>query len=110
MEEDTLVTGINSYYLSGNHNEALSIGDITKTVIYYGDGETLTIEGGYLELGLIDTIVDMAVCFAGAMLFLVAEGIDGSFGGRFAKYIIPEVCAKPAAQGGTAADAGEGVA
>lgn len=107
MEEDTLITSFGSYYLSGNHNETVSIENITETWIFFGDGEKYIIEGGYLELGLIDTIVDMAVCFAGAMLFLVVEGIDGSFGGKLAKFLIPEVCAKPVGESEPAAEAGE---
>lgn len=104
MEEDTLITSFRSYLLSGNHNETVDIEDIIRTVIYYGDGQTYVIEGGYLELGLIDTIEDMAVCFAGAVVFLIVEGVDGSLGGKFAKYLIPEVCAKPRTEDAPAAE------
>lgn len=94
MEEDAIITGFGSYLLSGNHNETVEIEGITQTIIIYGDGEEYIIEGGYLELGLIDTIEDMAVCLLGGVVFLIVEGIDGALGGRFAKYLIPEVCAK----------------
>ncbi len=35
----------------------------------------LTIDG-YLDIGLIDTIEDMAVCFLGAIIYFVAIAID----------------------------------
>ncbi|MBE5734265.1 MAG: hypothetical protein E7347_04340 [Clostridiales bacterium] len=69
MMEDTLVNKINSYFLSGTHAKAVTLDGITKTVIYYGNGNTYTING-YLDLGLIDTLVDMIVCTGGALVFM----------------------------------------
>lgn len=69
MEEDTLITSFHSYYVSGTHKHAGIIDDITKTEIFYGDGLMYTIEGGYLDIGLIDTLNDMLVCFIGAIVF-----------------------------------------
>lgn len=69
MQEDTVVTGFGSYLLSGTHSEIVSVEGITQTVIYYGDGESLVISG-YLDIGLIDTVCDMFVCFLGDVVFV----------------------------------------
>ncbi len=68
MMEDTVVNSIRSYLLAGTHNELVVIDGIVKTVIHYGDGLTYTVEG-YLDLGLIDTVIDMLVCTVGALIF-----------------------------------------
>ena len=75
MQEDTIVNGFNSYLLSGTHSETFNIDGITQTVIYFGSGKSVTIDG-YLDIGLIDTIEDMAVCFLGAIIYFVAIAID----------------------------------
>ena len=69
MMEDTFVNKINSYLLAGSHSETVTIDGITKTVIYYGNGKTYTING-YLDLGLIDTLSDMIICTVGAIIFV----------------------------------------
>ena len=43
--------------------------NIEKTQIYSSDGTITTIEGGYLDLGLTDTIKDLFVNFIGAVVF-----------------------------------------
>lgn len=68
MMEDSYVGSISSYLLSGTHNETVTLDGITKTVIYYADGKTFTVNG-YLDLGLIDTVADMAICTLGAAVF-----------------------------------------
>ena len=70
MQEDGLVYGFNSYFLSGSHNVAYEVNEITKTIIYYGNNEILVIDG-YLDLGLIDTMADMIICLVGALFFMV---------------------------------------
>jgi len=68
MLEDTIVHRIESYLLSGNHNQTVVLENIYETVIYYGDGQSYTI-GGYLDIGVIDTLTDMTVCTVGALIF-----------------------------------------
>ncbi len=68
MLADTYVYNINSYVLSGTHGNAVNLDNVTKTVVYYGNGKTLTING-YLDIGLIDTLGDMIICSIGATLF-----------------------------------------
>ena len=74
MQEDTLVHTIRSFYLSGTHDAPTEIAGITETVIRYEGGRTLTL-AGYLDLGLIDTLTDMAICLCGNLLFLASYPI-----------------------------------
>ena len=67
MLEDTVVYNIRSYLLSGSHNETVDLLDISKTVIYHSGG-AYELEG-YLDLGGLDSLVDMSVCLAGAVAF-----------------------------------------
>lgn len=75
MQEDKIISGFGSYLLSGNHNEVFEVDGITKTIIYYGNGKTLAIDG-YLDIGLFDTIGDMAVCTLGALIYTLALVVD----------------------------------
>lgn len=69
MQKDKLVTKISSVYLNPEgKNKAIVIDDINKTIIYTSDGETI-IDGGYLDLGLNDTMKDLIVNFVGAVVF-----------------------------------------
>ena len=72
MQKDTIVNRISSVSLEvaeGFNPETLD--DISKTVIYYGDNQTITIANGYLDIGLIDTIEDLLVNFIGAITFSI---------------------------------------
>ena len=51
-------------------NEPVVIDNINKTKIYSNDKIT-TIENGYLDLGLIDTMKDLIVNFIGALIFSI---------------------------------------
>lgn len=69
MQKDTIINSINSVLLSGdNSNKITRIKDITETTV---NGNTLGING-YLDIGLIDTMKDLLVNFAGAVVFNVA--------------------------------------
>ncbi len=87
MQEDTLVHTFRSFYLSGTHDTPIEIGGITKTVIYFGD-EALSLPG-YLDLGLSDTLSDMAVCFGGSLVFLAIFPLDRLLGGRLLPRLLP---------------------
>mgnify|MGYP003456736244 CR=1 FL=1 len=55
-----------------NANEPVVIDNINKIEIYTADSEDiLVIEGGYLELGLIDTMKDLFVNFIGAIVYSI---------------------------------------
>lgn len=71
MQKDKLVTKISSVWLNPDgKNKAIVIDDINKTIIYSDFGETV-IEGGYLDLGLNDTMKDLIVNFVGAVVFSI---------------------------------------
>lgn len=69
MQKDTVVNTINSVLLTeGNINQITTINGITDTVV---NGQSLDI-GGYLDIGIIDTMKDMFVNFIGAVVYNVA--------------------------------------
>lgn len=91
MEEDTLINKISTYYFTQDRSDITVIQNITQTVIYYGDGETLVIENGYLDIGFYDTLFDMLVCFIGAIVFGLAMLLDRKFfKGRVRRWFVPE--------------------
>lgn len=52
-------------------NRPVRLDDITSVDIYLENGETVTINEGFLDIGLMDTMKDILVNFAGAALFLI---------------------------------------
>ena len=71
MQKDKLVTKISSVWLNpDDKNKAIIVDNINKTIIYSDSGETV-IEGGYLDLGLNDTMKDLIVNFVGAVVFSI---------------------------------------
>ena len=68
--DDTLVDGFKTFFFGGRHGVVIFEG-ITETVINYGNGESYVIEGGYLDIGLFDTLADMIICTVGALLFAI---------------------------------------
>lgn len=71
MQKDKLVTKISSVWLNPDgKNKAIVVDNINKTIIYTSDGETI-IDGGYLDLGLNDTMKDLIVNFVGAVVFSI---------------------------------------
>lgn len=71
MQKDTLLTAFSSVSVKDPLvNVPTYLTNITKTVIYYGDGQTIEL-AGYLDLGLYDTIKDLFVNCIGALVFAV---------------------------------------
>ena len=90
MQEDMLVHDIKSFFFSGTHNFVTVLEDITETVIHYGGGQTMTVSG-YLDLGLFDTLGDMAICLGGNLVFLLLFPLDKLLRGRLLPHLLPEV-------------------
>ena len=65
MQKDEIISQISSVTLDEtNSNKAIAIKDIEKTVIYNSRGEeVITINGGYLDIGINDTMKDLFVNF-----------------------------------------------
>ena len=75
MQKDRIVTTISSTLLNGEgKNQEEVIKNIEKTIIYgtlNGEKTTITINGGYLDLGINDTMKDLIVNFIGAVVFSI---------------------------------------
>ena len=74
MQKDTAVNTISSVSLNEEtSNKTVILEDISKTEIYSLDDDgnevITTIEGGYLDIGLVDTMEDLFVNFIGAIIF-----------------------------------------
>ena len=76
MQKDTVIPLVSSVSLNEeNKNKAVILKNIEKTEIYSIDSDgnevVTTIEYGYLDTGLIDTMEDLFVNFVGAVVFSV---------------------------------------
>lgn len=71
MQKDTLITNVSSVYLNpDNENKPVVVDNIGKTEIFDKDGKLLyVIDGGYLDIGLNDTMKDLFVNFIRALVF-----------------------------------------
>ena len=54
-----------------NSGIAIRVKDIVDTVIHTVSGETITVNGGYLDIGILDTMKDLLVNLIGAVVFSV---------------------------------------
>lgn len=73
MQKDEIVTQISSVALDKtNSNNPIKINDIGQTVLYNNKGDVImTIENGYLDIGINDTMKDLFVNFLGAIIFSI---------------------------------------
>ena len=71
MQKDTVVKAIGSVSLDPSmSNKVIHIKDIADVVIVHSDGSTQALGlGGYLDIGLYDTMKDLFVNFIGAVVF-----------------------------------------
>ncbi len=95
MQKDTIVSNIHSVMLDPtNSNIPIGIEGITDVIV---NGQSLGL-GGYLDIGLIDTMKDLIVNFVGAVVFSVIGFfyVKNRGKGRFAKGLIPRLKTKDA--------------
>lgn len=95
MQKDTIVNSIHSVMLdSTNSNIPIGIEGIKDVTV---NGQSLGL-GGYLDIGLIDTMKDLLVNFIGAVVFSVIGFfyIKNRGKGKFAKGLIPRLKTKDA--------------
>ena len=73
MQKDRVVQKISSVELNKeNKNDPVVIDNINKTEIYSNNNKKITtVENGYLDLGIIDTMKDLIVNFIGALVFSI---------------------------------------
>lgn len=87
MQEDKIVTSFHSYLLAGTHAKVVDVDNIVKTIIYYGDNQTLVIDG-YLDLGLFDTLNDLVCCIVGTASFAAFLLLDKVAGRALSKAFV----------------------
>lgn len=94
MQKDRIVSTISSIKINPTgENVPVVLKDITKTIIYSNNGnEITTIDNGYLDIGIIDTMKDLIVNFIGAIVFSILGYmyIINRDGYKFLENILPK--------------------
>lgn len=102
MQKDTIVHSIGSVMLEPAAATArLATHDITDVIVVTADGAQHPLGlGGYLDIGILDTMKDLFVNFIGAVVFsfigyfYVKNRGKGWFAKRFIPKVLPESGAK----------------
>lgn len=73
MQKDRIIERFQSVKINpNNENIPINVENIGKTKVYDKNNQViLTIDGGYLDIGLIDTMKDLFVNFIGATVFSI---------------------------------------
>ena len=72
MQKDFIIQNVNSVTLDPQQSgTVIHVDDIVSTVINTASGETYTIDGGYLDIGILDSMKDLLVNLIGAVVFSV---------------------------------------
>lgn len=70
MQKDTLIRSFSTVYLDlTRSNSPVAVNSIAETIIHLSDGSVVTINGGYLDIGIRDTMKDLMVNALGALAF-----------------------------------------
>jgi len=95
MQKDRIVSVVSSTKLNpSGKNVPIVIEDIERTAIYSkNNSNPVIVEGGYLDIGIIDTMKDLFVNFIGAFVFSVIGYlyILNRDGYKFAEKFIPKL-------------------
>ncbi len=95
MQKDTVLSAISTVELDpARSNTPVRINDIADVIVVHSDGTSQALGlGGYLDIGIIDTMKDLFVNFIGAAVFSVIGYVYVKTGGKgkFAKHFIPTV-------------------
>lgn len=110
MQKDAVVHSISSVMLdpTGKNNRVL-IENIVDTIVVTADGRQISLGlGGYLDIGILDTMKDLFVNFIGAVVFSAIGYfyVKGRGKGSFATRFIPRFQRRPASQQAAAPDPG----
>lgn len=69
MQKDTIIHDLYTVTLDETlQNKTVALEDIARTTIEYANGKSVVL-GGYLDIGIIDTMKDLFVNFIGAVVF-----------------------------------------
>ena len=95
MQKDFLLSTLRTVFLDESYsNVVVSVKNIAKTVLYGENGEVLAvIEGGFLDVGVIDTMKDLLLNFVGAIVFCIIGYcyVLNKGDGKFARHFIPTI-------------------
>ena len=95
MQKDTVLSAIGSVALDPTmSNKVIRVKDIADVIIVHADGSQQALGlGGYLDIGLFDTMKDLFVNFVGAVVFSVIGYfyVKQEGKGKFASRFIPKV-------------------
>ena len=95
MQKDTVVHSIGSVMLDpSGGNTPTAIQNITDVIVVTADGTQHSLGlGGYLDIGLLDTMKDLFVNFIGAVVFSIIGYfyVKNRGQGKFARRFIPQV-------------------
>lgn len=95
MQKDTVINTVSSVMLDpAGGNKRIMIQDIIETIVITSDGQEIPLGlGGYLDVGILDTMKDLFVNFIGAVVFsFIGYFYVKSRGkGKFASRFIPQV-------------------
>lgn len=99
MQKDTIVSTFGSVMLDpGGHNVPYHISDVKDAVLVFSDGQQMSLNlGGYLDIGLHDTMLDLLVNFVGAVVFSFIGYfyVKTKGKGTIARMFIPRAIEKP---------------
>ena len=98
MQKDTIVHEISSVMLDpAGGNKTVILRDITDVIVVSG-GEQISLGlGGYLDIGILDTMKDLFVNLIGAVVFSVVGYFyvrsrgEGRFAGKFIPYVLSKL-------------------
>ena len=72
MQKDFIIQNFQSVKLDPTQTQQkIHVVDAVRTQIFTASGEVFDIEGGYLDIGILDTMKDLLVNFIGAIVFCV---------------------------------------
>lgn len=101
MQKDTVINTISTVNLDPRHGTAaVVVQGIQDVILVLEDGSQMPLGlGGYLDVGIIDTMKDLFVNFIGAVVFSAIGYfyVQGRGKGGFAKRFIPRFQRRPAA-------------
>ena len=111
MQKDTVINVISTVNLDPSRGSAaVIVKGIQDVILVLENGAQMPLGlGGYLDVGIIDTMKDLFVNFIGAAVFSAVGYfyVKGRGKGRFAPRFIPQIQRKPAGQAEDAPDTGE---
>lgn len=89
LQRDYVLNRITSYDLMGSSTGKMHyLEEITKTIIYTADGKKVVFNGGYLDIGLFDSMIDLLVAVIGSGLFSLLYLVKN---GKLVGFMVPKL-------------------